>query len=258
MKSHVLRLSLIAALACATAAAMAENPFAGTWKVDYSKSHVTGQTIGFAPEGSGQIRFTAANDSYSFKTDGTDTKDSFGDTVQWKQMDDHTWKEFTKEGSMVVTDTWTLGSDGKTLDVATSGTRPNGQEINVTESYTRIAPGKSFYGKWKSTKMENNSPTTAKIDADGDNGIVWHIPEIKASVNLKFDGKEVAPTGPTVPQGLTLAATKVGPRSFELTEKENGKVVFKGRYTVSADGSTMTEVGSAPGAAPVKVVYQKS
>jgi hypothetical protein len=75
---------------------------------------------------------------------------------------------------------------------------------------------------------------------------------------MKFDGKEVAPTGPTVPDGLTLAATKIGPRSFELTEKMKGKVVFKGRYTVSADGSTMTEVGSAPGATPVKVVYQKS
>lgn len=258
MKTSILRLSLIAVLGCATAAALAENPFAGTWKVDYSKSHVTGQTVSFAPAAGGTVRFTAANDTYSFKPDGTDTKDSFGDTVQWKQMDDHTWKEFTKEGSMVVTDTWTLGSDGKTLDVATSGTRPNGQQINVTESYARIAPGKGFFGKWKSTKMENNSPTTAKIDADGDNAIVWHIPEIKAAVNLKFDGTEAAPTGPTVPDGLTLAATKIGPRSFELTEKMKGKVIFKGRYTVSADGNTMTEVGSAPGATPVRVVFQKS
>lgn len=121
------------------------------------------------------------------------------------------------------------------------------------------APGKGFFSKWKSTKYENNSPTTAKIDANGDNGIIWNIPEIKASVNLKFDGKDVAPTGPTVPNGLTLAATKVGHRSFDLVEKMNGKVIFKARMTVSADGKTMTEVGTAVGSTvPERLVYNKA
>lgn len=258
MNSRMVKLTLIAALSCATSIAMAENPFAGTWKADYSKSHVTGNTLTFAPEAGGKVHMTEVNNSYTFKPDGTDTKNSFGEAVQWKQMDDHTWKTFTKEGSMIITDTWTLGSGGKTLEVATSGTRPGGQQINESETFARIAPGKGFFGKWKSTKMENNSPTTAKIDADGDTGIVWHIPEIKASVNLKFDGTEASPTGPTVPDGLTLAATKIGAHSFELTEKMKGKVIFKGRYTVSADGKTMTETGSAPGAVPVRVVYQKS
>ena len=58
MKSRNLRLCLIAALSCASAAAMAENPFAGTWKIDYSKSHVTGQTISFTSEADGKVRFT--------------------------------------------------------------------------------------------------------------------------------------------------------------------------------------------------------
>ena len=258
MKTRTLRLSLIAALSCATAAAMAQNPFVGTWKVDYSQSHVTGRTIGFSQEAGGMVHFTAPTESYSFKPDGSDTKDSFGDAVQWKQMDDHNLKLSTKEGSIVVTDTWTLGSDGKTLTDATTGTRPSGQAIDITETYTRLGTGQGLFGKWKSTKYENNSPTTAKIDANGDNGIIWNIPESKSSVTLNFDGKDVAPTGPTVPQGLTLAATKVGPKSFELTEKENGKVILHARYTVSADGKTMTRVGGTPGSTPTKVVYQKS
>ena len=258
MKSHTLRLGLIAALSCATTFAVAQNPFAGTWKVDYSKSHVTGQTVTFTPEAGGKVRITAPNETYTFKPDGTDAKNSFGDTVQWKQIDDHTWKEFTKEGSMVVTDTWTLSSDGKSLQDTASGTRPDGQQMNETVSFTRIAAGKGFFGKWRSAKVDNSTPTSAQIEANGDNGIVWHIPEIKASVNLTFDGKEATPTGPTVPDGLTLAATKIGPRSFELVEKVKDKVVFRGRYTVSADGSTMTEVGTATGGTPVRVVYQKS
>lgn len=259
MKSHLLRLSLIAALACATTAALAENPFAGTWKPDYSKSHVTGQALTFTSLGNSQVKYSEGSDTYTFTPNGSDTQNSFGDKVQWKQSDDHTWKCFTKEGDEIVTDTYVLSGDAKTMEETESGTRPNGSAIDTKISYARIAPGKNFYGKWKSTRMENNSPTTAKIDANGDDGIIWNIPEIKASVTLKFDGKDVSPVGPTVPQGLTLAATKVGARSFELTEKENGKVIYRGRYTVSADGNTMTVVGSVPGAAaPTKVVYQKS
>lgn len=258
MRIRALKFCLIGALSCVTAVAMAENPFAGTWKVDFSKSHITGQTIGFTAEAGGQVRFTGPTESYSFKPDGTDTKNSFGDAVQWKKVDDHTWKEFTKEGSMLVTDTWTLNSDGKTLEDAVSGTRPNGQDMNESETFTRVAPGKGFFGKWRSTKIQNNTPTTPQIDANGDDGIIWNIPEIKASVTLKFDGKDVAPIGPTVPEGLTLAATKIGTRSFELTEKVKDKVVFRGHYTVSPDGKTMREVGSAPGAPPTTVVFNKS
>ena len=258
MKFCSLRLCLAAALSCAMATAMAETPFAGTWKVDYSKSHVTGQTVSFTSEAGEKVRFTYPGGSYTFIVDGSDSTNYVGETVQWKQIDDHTWKELTKEGSIVVTHTWTLSTDGSTLTAAASGTRPSGQQIDGKETFTRIDPGKGFFGKWKSTKYEDNSPTTSQIDANGDNGIVWHIPEIKASVNLSFDGKEAAPTGPTIVDGLTLSATKIGPRSFELTEKVKGKVIFQGRYTVSADGNTMTEVGGAPGATPVKVVLQKS
>src|ERR1700759_1540146 len=64
MKSQTLRLCLIAALSCASAAAMAKNPFAGTWKIDYSKSHVTGQTISFTSEADGKVRFIEPDGSY--------------------------------------------------------------------------------------------------------------------------------------------------------------------------------------------------
>jgi hypothetical protein len=259
MNTRTLRLCLIAALSCVTAAAMAENPFVGTWKIDYSQSKLTGQTVTFTPDAAGEVTFTEGGRSYSFKPDGSNATTTFGDTAQWTKVDDHTLQTVTKEGPETVTDTWKLSGDGKTLDVSTSGTRPDGQQIDENESFTRVAPGKGFFGKWKRTNLSNNTPTTRQFEANGDDGIIWKIPETQASVNLKFDGKEVAPTGPTVPDGLTLSATKLGPRSIELTEKMKGKVVFKGRLTISADGKTMTEVGGAPGVnEPEKLVYLKS
>ena len=255
--SHLPKLGLVAALSCATVA-FAQNPFAGTWKVDYSKSHVTGDTITFSPEANGKVKFTSDNISYSFKTDGSAGTDPFGETERWTKENDNSWKQVSQVGSQTVTDIFKVSDDGKTLTNTESGTKPNGDPINSSTSYTRVAPGKGIFGKWRSTKVSNDTPNTAQIDANGDNGIIWHIPQMKAEVNLDFNGKETTPTGPTVPKGLTLAATKTGPRSFKLIEKMNGKLLFTGRYTVSADGKTMTEYGHAPGAAaPTKVVFQK-
>lgn len=259
MRFPVLKPCLIAAVCFATSVALAQNPFVGTWKVNYAKSHVTGDTMSFTHEANDAVRMKGDAESYSFKTDGSAATDPEGDTVHWTKIDDHTWKEETQTGPETITDTWNLSADGKTLTDTTSGTRPNGQQINVVNTFSHVTPGKSFFGEWKNTNVEDNSPTTAQIDANGKDGIVWHIPELKAYVDLNFDGKETSPVGPTVPKGLTLSATKSGPRSFTLVEKLNGRVLFRGRYTVSADGKTMTEYGHATGsAAPTRVVFEKS
>lgn len=260
MNTRVAKLCVATALTFVTAVAVAENPFAGTWKVDYSKSKLTGGTITFTPAASGEISMTAGGQSYSFKLDGSDAISPFGDTAQWTKIDDKTWKGVYKKGSTVLdTATWKLSDDGKMLEVTSTGKKPNGDQFNENEAYTRVSPGEGFFGKWKSTKMSNDKPNTAQIDANGDDGIVWNIPEIKASVALKFDGKDVAPVGPTVPDGLTLAATKTGPRSFTLVEKIKGKPIWKGEFTVSADGKTLTQVGSPEGVSEQEtLVYQKA
>jgi hypothetical protein len=260
MNSRILKLCLVAAFSFAAVAAFAENPFAGTWKLDASKSKLTGNTITFAPADAGTISVTSEGMTYTFKPDGSETKTPFGEMAQWTKVDDNTWQAVYKKGSTTLdTDVWKLGADGKTLSVNSTGTKPNGDQFNEDEAYTRLTAGKGFFGKWKSTKVSANSPNTAEIAANGDDGIIWNIPEIKASVTLKFDGKDVKPVGPTVPDGLTLAATKAGARSFKLEEKINGKLIWSAHYTVSADGKTLTEIGTpVGGTAPETVVYEKS
>jgi len=253
------RLVIAAAFAVLTASAVAENPFAGTWKLDASRSKITGQTVTFTAEPGGAVKVTAFGQSYSFKLDGSATTTPFGDTAAWTRIDDNTWKAVHTKGSTVLdTETWKLAADGKTADVSNTGTKPNGESFSESASYARVTEGKSFFGKWKSTKASNNSPDSTVIKANGDDGIIWDIPEIKASVALKFDGKDVAPTGPTVPAGLTLSVTRISPRKFAVVEEINGKPVYKGTNEVSADGKTMTSVGSAVGVSePATYVYQK-
>jgi len=69
MKISVATVCLFALLGAAGSVA-AENPFAGTWKRNQAKSHLTGDTVKFADAGSGAIRSTAGAIDYTFKTDG--------------------------------------------------------------------------------------------------------------------------------------------------------------------------------------------
>jgi hypothetical protein len=258
MKTYV-KLFLTAALTVFATAAVAENPFAGNWKFDASKSKITGHTVTFTAESAGTIQMTEGGQSYSFKPDGSAAKTPFGDTVAWTKIDDSTWKAvYSKDSTVLDTDIWKLATDGKSADISSSGTKPNGDSFSESETFVRVTTGKGFLAKWKSTKVSSNAPDTRVIEANGDDGIIWNIPEIKASLALKFDGKDVAPIGPTVPSGLTLSATRISPKEFAIEEKMNGKVVWKGTNTVSADGKTLTQVGSPAGVSePTTDVYQK-
>jgi hypothetical protein len=258
MKTYV-KLVLTATLTVFATAAVAENPFAGTWKFDASKSKITGHTVTFTAESAGTIQITEGGQSYSFKPDGSASKTPFGDTVVWTKIDDSAWKAvYTKDSTVLDTDIWKLAADGKSAEVSSTGTKPNGDSFSESETFVRVTTGTGFLAKWKSTKVSSNAPDTRVIEANGDDGIIWNIPEIKASLALKFDGKDVAPTGPTVPDGLTLSATRISPMKFAIEEKMKGKVVWKGTNTVSADGKTLTQVGSPAGVSePTTDVYQK-
>ena len=54
----------------------------------------------------------------------------------------------------------------------------------------------------------------------------------------KFDGKDYPLTGD--PTADTRSYKQIDPRTLELTNKKDGKVVVSGKITVSADGKTRT------------------
>ncbi|HYK36882.1 hypothetical protein [Alloacidobacterium sp.] len=248
-----------AAVLLLTASALAQSPLAGTWKFNQEKSKITGDTMHFAPAPGDAVKFTSGGMSYTFKLDGSDTTTSMGNTAQWTKVDDNTWQAVLKKGSTLLsTDTLKLSADGKTLEYTAQGTKPNGDSFNDTSTYARTSGTKGFLGSWRNTKTTLSSPTGYEIKDNGDGSLTWALPDLKATVTLKTDGTEATPTGPTVPDGLTLSLTKTGPRNFTLIEKLKGKPIYKGKQTVSADGKTLTEEGSSVGVnEPTTAVYDK-
>lgn len=234
------------AILCSCALAQSQNAFVGTWKLNQAKSHLTGDTVTYSTAADGTMKEASVAGSYTFKTDGQPYTTPFDSTVTWKQTGPSTWStEDRMKDTLLSTNIVRVSDDGKTMTVISTGTNPDGKAFNDTEVYTRVAGTSGLMGTWKSEKVKSATSPMMEFAASGPDGIAWILPEIKAKLDLTFDGKDVAPVGPTVPDGLTISATKISSHSFSFVEKMNGKPLFKGTLTVSYDGKTLTNVSSA-------------
>ncbi len=248
---------LAALLVLASSALFAQSPFDGTWALNQQKSKLVGETMTIEDAGEGAIKFVGPNFSTTVKTDGTKAETPAGGTMAMVKKDDNTYHrtDWFKDKELGQAD-WKLSDGGKTLTIDEHGTMPNGQQYNNTSTHTRVSGTTGLVGTWKTTSVKMSNPVTFKMKLTGDD-LVWDIPEIQGSLKAKTDGKDAHPAGPTVPESLTLAVTKQGPRTLSMTEKLQGKTIFTGTYTISADGKTMTMEGKNAKGEPVKEIWQK-
>jgi hypothetical protein len=234
-------------------------PYAGKWKLNFAKSDFGETTIAFTKGASGQMQFTAMGQSYTFQMDGKDYPALFGRTAAWKTIDANSWQTTIKQdGKLILTETTKLSADGKALTVNTSGPKPAGGTFEETVVYERLSDGLGLEGKWKTKNIKGSAPTVLELAPSGGDGLTIRIPDFQINCEAKFDGKDYPATGPTVPPGLTIAITKSGPRSFDMSERKDGKEIIKLSFAVSADGKMLTETGGAVGTSEkFKAVYDR-
>jgi hypothetical protein len=262
--ARLVSVSLRLFLALATAGtALAQSPFAGTWKINPELSQMAGDTVTFGPAAEDSIEYTAGAIKYSFRADGKNYRMPSGDLAVWRETGEQAWTtEYRKpDGKLLSTDTWKVSEDGKTLTVTSSGVRPNGDLYTDTEIYDRIKSNNGgasgLLGSWKGSSVKNSSPSVMVIQEVGLDTLVLKNPATRASAKVNLGGHEVPVEGPDVPPGVTLVVTRKGPYSFQSVEKLNGTAVRNAEFTVAKDGKSMTEVGGAPGDDPTTVVWEK-
>lgn len=157
----------------------------------------------------------------------------------------------------------TVSADGNTLrqDV-TDLSAPNGEAVRAQETFKRVkagAPGASpISGSWLAQKITFTSK----------NGITvtYHsIPKgLEASnpggegYDAKFDGKEYPIHGD--PTHSTVSLKKINANTIVETDREDGRVHYMVRMTVSRDGKTMkvTEMDEERGTKTRYVLQKKS
>lgn len=260
MHIRIMQVVGIVAVATSATAALAQSPFYGDWKMNNDKSRLTGDVIQFSAAPGGAIKYTAETLSYTFKTDGKEYTGATGAQNTWKMIDENNYERTTaRNGITLGTVTYKISADSKTMVEHFTGTTPSGKSEDETTTYARAAGAKGLIGSWKDTdvKIKQDTIMSWKAGASADT-MRWELPDIKAHVDVSFDGKEATPVGPTVPKGMTLSLTKTGADSLSLVEKIDGKVVEKVSYKLSPDGKTLTAIETPPdGKAPATVIYEK-
>ena len=256
MKTRTVLLSLLAAGMCS--AAFAGSPFDGTWQLNTAKSQLAGDTMTFEDAGGGSLKYTDSDQSYTFKPDGGAFTTPMGIDRTFKKNSDGSYTSTNKRnGVLLSTSTWKPSADGNTVVVESKGTKPNGDTFDNVTTYVRTAAGAGLVGGWKSTAVKLSSPNALTLQTDGNN-VTLTLSAVKATCQAKWDGKDYPASGPTVPDGLTLALAKTGAKSFKLVQKFKGKVLVTVHYHAAADGKTMVAKGvNGAGKEPFTQVWEK-
>jgi hypothetical protein len=250
MRRYVALFSVLAALAAA-----ADLPYVGKWKTNLAKSDFGQTTATFESLPGGEWQASAFGMTYKFKMDGKDYPDGMGGTAAWKAADATTWEVTSKaNGKVSETDTYKLGADGKSLTQTSKQMKPDGGAVESTAVYERVSGGPSLAGKWRTKKVSGNAGTV-EIATSGAGGLSFKDLDMGMTCDAQLDGKDYPCTGPMLPPGFTVAMKNAG-HALDLTVKKDGKPFFTASYTVSADGKTMTEHGTA-GGEKMKIVFDR-
>ena len=249
---------LVSVIALAASPVLAQSPFDGTWVLNQQKSDFTGTTMTIEDAGNGAVRFVNPNFSHTVKSDGTKAETPGGETVAIQKRSETSYHETTwRDGKELSQADWTLSNGDKTLTIHEYGIRPDGEKFDDTATYTRLSGTGGLVGAWKTSAVKLGNPTTYRISIGAGDVMTWDLPAIKGTWKGKLDGSDVRAMGPTVPETLTLAVTRQGPRALSMTQKLQGKTVYTATYTVSDDGKTMTVVGKNAKGETSKQVWER-
>ena len=234
---------LIGFVLLASAIAVAQSPFDGTWMTQLDSAKFPTK-----PD-----KYVIANNRYecltcvpkvSVPADGNDQKvtgHSYFDTISVKVVNASSIEIVQKkDGKVMYTDTESVSDDNKTLTDKfsdTSGTQP------VTGDVTsiRVAPGPSgshaISGSWRTQKANSVSSNGLTVTYHGtENGLKMSDPNGN-SYDAKFDGKEYPIQGD--PGHTMVSLKRIGDDTIEETDKRDGKIVGVYRITVSKDGKSI-------------------
>ena len=258
MHKTLLFVTGLAALVSACAWA-ADDPFAGTWKLNRDKSQITGQVQRIKRMGGDKYEWSYGDSRVEIVTDGADHPFQFGGTMSVKPEAPGKWVLTHKQNGQIVSiDTWSLSDGGRQWNSEMKGTRADGSSFTVQRTRTRMGSGSGFTGSWELKNARYSAPIDWVIKPYGREGLSFRWPQDKEQEDIKFDGQDYPDRGPRVAPGSTVSAKRIDGRTIRTTDKLNGKIVETHQLKVSEDGGTLTDTIYVPGQQkPVIVVFEK-
>jgi hypothetical protein len=238
--------SVLAVALLMPAMAMGQSAFNGTWKVDLNTAKFPEKPDVYLLQ-DGMYHCKTCVPMVDVKADGQDQKVSgnpYSDTVSIKVVDDRTIEETDKKnGKIVATSKTWVSADGNTLMFEfTDSSATNADPVTGKGEETRVAKSPegahAISGSWRASKMDTVSDNglmfTDKVEGDS----LSMSNKTGQSYTAKLDGTEAPYKGD--PGTTSVSVKRVDKNTIEETDKRDGKVISVARFTVSADGKTMT------------------
>jgi len=235
--------SLILALTASITMTAAEPNFSGTWKLNLSKSQLSGPVYTLEKKPSGLWHYNGGGFDADFDLAGKEITMPSGVGVVGKELSPTSWELTFRMGGKLVSKS-RVSLSGDSLMWVSDVTTPDGKSVQQNNTDTRVSGGPGFAGKWKSGDVKGSS-TTMQITMEGANGITITSPEFQQIAKGSFDGKDYPVMQAGQATKFTNAFTKTAVNTFKVTTKLSGKVFGEDVYTISADGKTLTDNATA-------------
>jgi hypothetical protein len=246
MSKRTFQLLLVTCLVTGTLRA-ANDPFVGNWKLNPSKSRFPDE-MKVKAAGANKYAFDfGAGNPEAIVADGTDQPGIFGTTLSVTVEGPDTWKVVRKRGGRtLLTATWKLSRDAKTLTDLYRENEPDGSTLSMDYVYERTTAGSGFAATWESVSETMNSAYELQIQPYQSDGLTFITPTEHQPRNLRFDEKDY-PNGPDAAPGSVYSARRVNERTLEVTDKIKGKVRNTQRIELSPNLKTLTMTDHAVG-----------
>jgi hypothetical protein len=229
-------------MAVASILLAAEPNFTGTWKLNLTKSQLSGTVYTIEKKASGMLHYSGGGFEADFDLTGKEQVMPSGVSIIGKELSPTSWElTFRMNGKALSKSRLTV--NGNSMTLSSDITSADGQTVQQTSTDTRISGGPGFIGKWKSGETKGAS-TTLQIATEGANGITLTYPEFQQTCKGSFDGKDYPVIQGGQPTKFTNAFAKTG-TEIKITTKLNGKPFAVDVYTLSADGKSLTDDSTA-------------
>jgi hypothetical protein len=238
----------LAALFATSSSTAASDPFVGAWVYNAERSPKPRITYGIRDLGGDRYALTGSSgETTEIRGDGVSIKSPSGATVSFKKLDDHTW-QMDRVDSRAMKRTYTVSSDGKTLQLVDVFTATDGGQEETTTVYTRTSPGKSLFGEWRSVSFKDKvsgPPEKLIIAPYAKDGLSLTSSSSKHRTDMQFDGKQYFDTAPDGTKGDSSSGKRISDHVIQMQDQIKGKPESTSEFRVSDDGKTLTIVSKS-------------
>jgi len=239
-------LCVLLVLSLMAASAVAQSVFDGTWKIDLNDPQSSTAHYDYLLQ-DGTYHCPTCDPPLEIRADGKDHKitgEPCYDTVSLKVVDASTTEETDKRnGKTVGTTRMSVSPDGNTATVEwTESCNAQGDIVAGKDIMARVAQAPrgshAISGSWRITKRLNRSENALVATLKLEDDTFSFADPAGQGYAAKLDGTETPFKGDL--SGTIVSVKRIDENTVEETDKRDGKVAEVTRFTVSADGKTLT------------------